>query len=130
MLSPVAAMVCSPIWSTTRKRLPALHRASALSWKSSSGGIWTVSAPIGQPYRTASTRQGARLSKEALDAYVRPAVGFVEAIRLASGHFVGVGRPINTRECDEPEMIAFFQSVEELLAKEFGYVSEQKARAA
>jgi hypothetical protein len=34
------------------------------------------------------------------------------------------------RECDEPEMIAFFQSVEELLAKEFGFVSEQKARAA
>jgi hypothetical protein len=73
---------------------------------------------------------GCAPSKEALDAYVRPAVGFVDAIRLASGHFVGVGRPINTRECDEPEMIAFFQSVEELLAKEFGYVSEQKDRAA
>lgn len=73
---------------------------------------------------------GCAPSKEALDAYVRPAVGFVEAIRLASGHFVGVGRPINTRECEEPEMIAFFQSVEELLAKEFGFVSEQKDRAA
>jgi hypothetical protein len=73
---------------------------------------------------------GCAPSKEALDAYVRPAVGFVDAIRLASGHFVGVGRPINTRECDEPEMIAFFQAVEELLAREFGFVSEQKERAA
>jgi len=75
---------------------------------------------------------GCAPSKEALDAYVRPAVGFVDAIRLASGHFVGVGRPINTRECDEPEMIAFFQSVEELLAREFGFVSErgETARAA
>lgn len=74
---------------------------------------------------------GCAPSKEALDAYVRPAVGFVDAIRLASGHFVGVGRPINTRECDEPEMIAFFESVNELLAREFGFVSEhQTARAA
>lgn len=73
---------------------------------------------------------GCAPSKEALDAYVRPAVGFVDAIRLASGHFVGVGRPINTRECDEPEMITFFQSVEELLAREFGFVAEQKDRAA
>ena len=73
---------------------------------------------------------GCAPSKEALDAYVRPAVGFVDVIRLASGHFVGVGRPINTRECDEPEMIAFFQSVEQLLAKDFGFVSEQKSAAA
>ncbi len=72
---------------------------------------------------------GCAPSKEALDAYVRPAVGFVDAIRLASGHFVGVGRPINTSECEEPEMIAFFQSVEELLAREFGYVNERKAAA-
>ena len=70
---------------------------------------------------------GCAPSKEALDAYVRPAVGFVDAIRLSSGHFVGVARPINTRECDEPEMIAFFASVEELLAREFGFVSEREA---
>lgn len=69
---------------------------------------------------------GCAPSKEALDAYVRPAVGFVDAIRLASGHFVGVGRPINTRECDEPEMIAFFESVNELLAREFGFVPEPR----
>jgi hypothetical protein len=72
---------------------------------------------------------GCAPSKEALDAYVRPAVGYVDAIRLASGHFVGVGRPINTRECEEPEMIAFFKSAEELLAREFGFVSERKAAA-
>lgn len=75
------------------------------------------------------TATGCAPSKEALDAYVRPAVGYVDAIRLASGHFVGVGRPINTSECEEPEMIAFFQSVEELLAREFGYVSDRKAAA-
>lgn len=68
---------------------------------------------------------GCAPSKEALDAYIRPAVGFVSAIRLASGHMVGVPRPINTRECDEPEMIAFFQAAEELLAREFGYVNER-----
>lgn len=72
---------------------------------------------------------GCAPSKEALDAYVRPAVGFVDAIRLASGHFVGVGRAINTSECDEPEMIAFFASVEELLAREFGYVSQKREAA-
>jgi hypothetical protein len=69
---------------------------------------------------------GCAPTKEALDAYVRPAVGFVDAIRLQSGHFVGVGRPINTRQCDEPEMIAFFKSAEELLAREFGFVSERE----
>lgn len=70
---------------------------------------------------------GCAPSKEALDAYIRPAVGFVSAIRLANGHMVGVPRPINTRECDEPEMVAFFHAAEELLAREFGYVSERAA---
>lgn len=70
---------------------------------------------------------GCAPSKEALDAYVRPAVGFVDAIRLQSGHFVGVPRPINTRDCDEPEMIAFFESANELLAREFGFAREAKA---
>lgn len=72
---------------------------------------------------------GCAPTKEALDSYVRPAVGFVDAIRLASGHFVGVGRAINTRDCNEPEMIAFFESVNELLAREFGFVSERKHAA-
>jgi hypothetical protein len=73
---------------------------------------------------------GCAPSKEALDAYVRPAVGYVDAIRLKSGHFVGVARPINTRDCEEPEMIAFFESVTELLAREFGFVAEPQERAA
>ena len=70
---------------------------------------------------------GCAPSKEALDAYVRPAVGFVDAMRLANGFMVGVPRPINLKECDEPEMIAFFKAAEELLAKDFGYVSERAA---
>jgi|GEM_PF-1343300 len=70
---------------------------------------------------------GCAPSKEALDSYIRPAVGFVSSIRLANGYMVGVPRPINTRECDEPEMIAFFQAAEELLAREFGYVNERAA---
>lgn len=70
---------------------------------------------------------GCAPSKEALDAYVRPAVGYVDAIRLANGHLVGIARPINTHECEEPEMIAFFKSVEELLAREFGFVSERES---
>lgn len=70
---------------------------------------------------------GCAPTKEALDAYVRPAVGFVDAIRLANGFMVGVPRAINTRDCDEPEMIAFFLAVEERLAKEFGYVNERQA---
>ncbi len=72
---------------------------------------------------------GCAPTKEALDAYVRPAVGYVDAIRLANGHFVGVARPINTRECEEPEMIAFFKSAEECLARDFGFVSERKDAA-
>lgn len=72
---------------------------------------------------------GCAPSKEALDAYIRPAVGFVDAIRLKSGHFVGVGRPINTRECDEPEMIAFFAAVEQKLAEEFGFAPEHRSAA-
>ncbi len=80
---------------------------------------------------------GCSPSKEALDAYIRPAVGFVDTIRLANGFLVGVPRAINTTECEEPEMIAFFNSATELLAREFGYVSptpeerrEQKRRVA
>ncbi len=73
---------------------------------------------------------GCAVSKEALDAYIRPAVNFVDTIRLANGHLVGIPRAINTRECDEPEMIAFFLAVEELLAKDFGFVIEKKEKAA
>lgn len=68
---------------------------------------------------------GCAPSKEALDAFVRPAVRYVDTIRLASGHMVGVPRAINTRDCEEPEMIAFFEAANELLAREFGFVSER-----
>jgi len=67
--------------------------------------------------------------KEALDAYLRPAVGHVDIVRLANGRYQAVPRPINTRDCDEPEMIAFFQAIEECLAREFGFVSERKIAA-
>ncbi|WP_430438959.1 hypothetical protein [Shinella sp.] len=80
---------------------------------------------------------GCAPSKEALDAYIRPAVNFVDTIRLANGFLVGIPRPINTRECEEPEMIAFFNAATELLAREFGFVAptpeerkEQKRSAA
>ncbi|MBX5131649.1 hypothetical protein HJB80_02940 [Rhizobium lentis] len=76
---------------------------------------------------------GCAPSKEALDAYIRPAVNFVDTLRLANGFLVGVPRAINTRECEEPEMIAFFNAATELLAREFGYVApeqEKKGRAA
>lgn len=76
---------------------------------------------------------GCAASKEALDAYIRPAVNFVDTIRLANGFLVGVPRAINTRQCDEPEMIAFFNAATELLARDFGYVApapEERARAA
>lgn len=73
---------------------------------------------------------GCAPTKEALDAYVRPAVKYVDTIRLANGFMVGVPRAINTRDCDEPEMIAFFQAAEELLARDFGFVSERERRAA
>lgn len=72
---------------------------------------------------------GCAPSKESLDAYIRPAVGFVDVIRLQSGHMVGIARPINTRKCDEPEMIAFFNSATELLAREFGYVAPERNAA-
>ena len=70
---------------------------------------------------------GCAPSKEALDGYIRPAVKFVDTIRLANGFLVGVPRAINTRECDEPEMIAFFNAATELLAREFGYVAPDRA---
>lgn len=76
---------------------------------------------------------GCAASKEALDAYIRPAVNFVDTIRLANGFLVGVPRAINTRQCDEPEMIAFFNAATELLARDFGYVAptpEERSRAA
>lgn len=65
---------------------------------------------------------GCAPSKEALDAYIRPAVNFVDTIRLANGFLVGIPRAINTRQCEEPEMIAFFNAATELLAREFGFV--------
>ncbi len=70
---------------------------------------------------------GCAPSKEALDAYIRPAVGFVDTLRLANGHMVGIPRAINTRECDEPEMIAFFNAATELLARDFGYVAPDRS---
>ncbi|RVQ09711.1 hypothetical protein CN067_34365 [Sinorhizobium meliloti] len=76
---------------------------------------------------------GCAPSKEALDAYIRPAVNFVDTVRLANGFMVGIPRAINTRQCDEPEMIAFFNAATELLARDFGYVAptpEERARAA
>lgn len=73
---------------------------------------------------------GCSPTKEALDAYVRPRVGFVTNLRLANGFMVGVPRHINLSECDEPEMIAFFQAAEECLARDFGFVSEHKSEAA
>lgn len=73
---------------------------------------------------------GCAPSKEALDAYIRPAVRFVDTIRLANGYLVGVPRAINTRQCDEPEMIAFFNAATELLAREFGYVAPERPATA
>ena len=72
---------------------------------------------------------GCAPTKEALDAYIRPAVKFVDTIRLANGYLVGVPRAINTRECDEPEMIRFFESATELLARDFGFVAPERAPA-
>lgn len=72
---------------------------------------------------------GCSPTKEALDAYIRPAVKFVDTIRLANGYFVGVPRAINTRECDEPEMVRFFEAATELLARDFGYVAPERSPA-
>lgn len=69
---------------------------------------------------------GCAPSKEALDAYIRPAVKFVDTLRLANGHLVGIPRAINTRQCEEPEMIAFFKAAEEILARDFGYVAPER----
>lgn len=69
---------------------------------------------------------GCAPSKEALDSYIRPAVNYVDTIRLANGFLVGVPRAINTSECEEPEMIAFFNAATELLAKTFGYVPPER----
>lgn len=69
---------------------------------------------------------GCAPSKDALDSYIRPAVNYVDTIRLANGFLVGIPRAINTRECDEPEMIAFFNAATELLAREFGYVPPER----
>ena len=70
---------------------------------------------------------GCAPTKETLDAYVRPAVGFVDTVQRVKGTLVYVPRTINTSQCDEPEMIKFFQAAEELLAREFGYVNERNA---
>lgn len=67
--------------------------------------------------------------KEALDAFLRPAVGHCDFVRLSNGTFQAVPRPINTKDCDEPEMIAFFLAVEEVLARQFGFVSDRKIAA-
>jgi len=71
---------------------------------------------------------GCAPTKETLDAYVRPAVGFVDTIRQVNGTLVYVPRPINTARCDEPEMIKFFEAANELLAREFGFVHDLAER--
>jgi hypothetical protein len=67
--------------------------------------------------------------KEALDAYLRPAVGHCDFIRMPNGSFQAIPRAINTKDCDEPEMISYFLAVEERLAKDFGFVSERRIAA-
>ena len=69
---------------------------------------------------------GCAPSKESLDAYIRTAVGFIEMVHV-NGRWVPVPRHINTSQCEEPEMIAFFDKVNERLASDFGFVSERKA---
>lgn len=69
---------------------------------------------------------GCAPSPEALDAYIRPAVGFIDMVHVR-GQWVPVARHINTSQCDEPEMIAFFERVNERLASDFGFVSEWQA---
>jgi hypothetical protein len=69
---------------------------------------------------------GCAPSKEALDAYIRTAVGFIEMVHV-NGQWVPVPRHINTSQCEEPEMIAFFDKVNERLASDFGFVSERKS---
>lgn len=63
--------------------------------------------------------------KEALDAYVRIKAGHCDYVRLSNGMLQAVPRPINTTDCNEPEMIAFFKAAEMILAEEFGFVSER-----
>lgn len=67
---------------------------------------------------------GCAPSAEALDTYLRVAVGFVDMVHVR-GQWVPIPRNINTRKCDEPEMIDYFKAAEARLAEEFGFVSER-----
>ena len=73
---------------------------------------------------------GCAPSKESLDAYIRPAVGFVDTVRQVNNKITFVPRHINFSKCEEPEMIAFFKSAEECLAADFGFVMPERERDA
>lgn len=68
---------------------------------------------------------GCAPSKETLDSYVRRSVGYVDMVRRIDGKVEAVPRPLNLADCSEPEMIAYFQAAEQLLAEHFGFVSER-----
>lgn len=67
--------------------------------------------------------------KEALDAYLRPACGHCDFVYFKDGTWRPVPKPLNVKDCDEPQMIAYFLAAEERMAKDFGFVSEKRIAA-
>ena len=67
------------------------------------------------------------LTAERLHEVAKLQNGCVDVVMLPSGLPVAIPSSIALDKMSEPEFIAFFQKVEEWLAKTYGFVSERKA---
>lgn len=72
---------------------------------------------------------GRTFSAEKLHEIIKLETGMIELIQLPSGIKVAIPASIALDKMTEPEFIAFFQSAEEWLARELGFVSERQAAA-
>lgn len=70
---------------------------------------------------------GCAPSKEVLHEAVKLDTGHINHVRLASGLTVAVPASIAFDAMDEPQMIAFFEAAQEVLARNYGFVMEAAA---
>lgn len=70
---------------------------------------------------------GAAITPEKLHEVIKLETGHVDLIRLPNGMTVAIPASIALDKMTEPEMVAFFQSAEEWLARVYGFVSEREA---
>jgi len=72
---------------------------------------------------------GCALNVTVLHEAVKLSTGCVDLVRLKSGMTVAVPGSISFDTMTEPEFVSFFQAAQEVLAREYGFVAEERNAA-